>query len=651
MRFGTLFLLVLACSAMPLMGDVHASGTIARHGDELVIGSAADSARVTFSIDPARDAKSGKLSVRSLDDGSLWSIALTPADLGGAARTLVLPAGGYEVVAEVERHRPAAKELRVNASAKQALGALRLPATPVLRGVVRANGKPLAGARIELLPAGKGIVTDAAGAFSIAENAWPVALRVSRKGYGTKLVPIDGTEVDTTLQPIDLGAGATVRVQFVRGGYRGPLEVAIATRTDQGEPEWLATEKLAANESVAVFSDLDAGSYVVLTAGAEPLQRLTGIAVVGAGNDRTVKIEPRNGIARGRFTLGGKPLKNADITLVREGLRWTTGLRTDESGEFSSQVWERGEYDVAVRTSSVRVSYAGVLRVPDGAVLALAMDIPDRMVRGRVTASGAPVANATVILRAPDVGASRRSTTDAFGNFEFAAVQPGSYALNATASSFLRSEPATIVVAESDRRREVPIAMKTSHPRVIEVVDGRGIARGGATVVCAVGASIRSTAMTDVHGRATLGTPVDEESRVYVFPREGSIAIQTIPAAKSKSAIRVVVPPATASLEVQTRTTDGAAMPEVKLLVRFNGEVIPPEVATERQRAQGGDVQTNHDGIARMTAIPAGVYEVWPYRSSGEVEALLASSSALAAPVNINVRSGHNTATLRFRKR
>ena len=111
------------------------------------------------------------------------------------------------------------------------------------------------------------------------------------------------------------------------------------------------------------------------------------------------------------------------------------------------------------------------------------------------------------------------------------------------------------------------------------------------------------------------------------------------------------MPAANASLEVATLTTDGGALPDVSLLMRYNGQLLPPEVAAELQRQQGVAFGTNENGIARLANIPAGVYEFWPYRSEAEASALLASASALSAPIVVNVVTGENKATVRFQRK
>jgi hypothetical protein len=133
-----------------------------------------------------------------------------------------------------------------------------------------------------------------------------------------------------------------------------------------------------------------------------------------------------------------------------------------------------------------------------------------------------------------------------------------------------------------------------------------------------------------------------------VVPNEGSLAIRRLRTA-DEDVLRVSVPSGSASLEIVMLTTEGAALPDVGLLMRYNGELIPPEVGREIERYLGVALHTDANGTTTLPHIPPGVYEFWPYRSEGEAASIVAA--ALAAPINVNVVTGPNKATVRFRRR
>ncbi|HEX8617185.1 MAG TPA: hypothetical protein VF911_06345, partial [Thermoanaerobaculia bacterium] len=102
------------------------------------------------------------------------------------------------------------------------------------------------------------------------------------------------------------------------------------------------------------------------------------------------------------------------------------------------------------------------------------------------------------------------------------------------------------------------------------------------------------------------------------------------------------------SLLIRARTTDGAPMPPFSLLMRYNGALVPLEVAEELTVAQGLRLATGANSEALLQNIPGGSYEFWPYRTTEEAEAIVASSDGFAAPIQVNVRTGENKIAVNF---
>jgi hypothetical protein len=524
-----------------------------------------------------------------------------------------------------------------------------------VRGIVSdAAGKPVPNVRVTPLPAGEASLTDTNGTFVVDPKEWPEELLVAKRGLGTQRIAVPPAQTDVALKPIVMKNAATIRVRVARGAERGPLLVRITPNREEAEPQWVGIRRLAARETTASFTDLDAGAYTVLVEGDQPLKRISGFSVVGAGDTRTVDIQPKTGIAEARFTIGGKPFANGDVTLTRAGTRWETTLKTDAEGVYEGVVWDRGDFDVSVKGANVNAAFAGRVQIPDEPLARFAFDVADRRLSGRIVdAKGNPVASAQVALRmtGSHYAVTRRTRSDQEGRFVYDGVYAGALSVRANAPRYLRPDATELVLAESDKSREVTIVLADGYERTLQVVDGHGVAREEATILCATGSKVRAMTTTDANGRATIGTPADEESTLYVVPREGSLAIATLRARDERHSLRIIVPPANASLNIETLTTEGAPLPEVALLMRVNGDVVPPEVARELSRHQGINLMTNENGIATLLHIPAGVYEFWPYRTDEEAADLIATAAALAAPINVNVLAGENTATVRFRKR
>ena len=113
---------------------------------------------------------------------------------------------------------------------------------------------------------------------------------------------------------------------------------------------------------------------------------------------------------------------------------------------------------------------------------------------------------------------------------------------------------------------------------------------------------------------------------------------------------RVDLPRPSSSLRIVTRSTDGAPLPDVELLMSFNGTVVPPVVAQRIGVVQGLQLVTNADGEVVLHNIPAGWYQFWPYRGEEEAAAILAADS-IEAPIALNVKTGENTVAVDFQAR
>ena len=114
---------------------------------------------------------------------------------------------------------------------------------------------------------------------------------------------------------------------------------------------------------------------------------------------------------------------------------------------------------------------------------------------------------------------------------------------------------------------------------------------------------------------------------------------------------RVTLPRPSSSLRIVTRTTEGKPLPSVELLMRVNGELIPPAVADELLEQQGLALRTDERGEALLRNLPPGSYEFWPYSGESEAEAIVETAASLLAPIVVNVKTGENTIAVNFRAR
>lgn len=427
-------------------------------------------------------------------------------------------------------------------------------------------------------------------------------------------------------------SGATITVHVARNGDRSPLDVRLGLARDDREPAWMAVRHLTPSRGDVSFRDLGAGHYALLVEGPKPLQRVSAHAVVAANDDRTLTIGIQPRPFHGRFTLGGTPLANATVTL--HAADFTTSATTDARGLIDEPLWQGGDVRLKIDSPRLGAPYAAQVRLTGHLVL----DLEPRVVRGVVRGTnGEPVAGASIVLRAEDEDrrVPRRTTTNNKGEFRIDGVRPGSQSLRVSASGYLRGKPIEFQIAEREHVENV--VLDPGLGSSIEVVDASGRAIPGVTVVCATGNTIRSITRTDALGHAHVATPRDGNAMLFA----GLVAQR---AARSA---RMVIPPGSASLQLELLVTDGMPLTDLPLLVRYNGAIIPPEVA----RVLGIQQRTDARGRAVLSHVPPGVYELWPYRSDEEAEALMASESVLAAPIKLDVASGEHRATVRFKAR
>jgi hypothetical protein len=444
---------------------------------------------------------------------------------------------------------------------------------------------------------------------------------------------------------------ATLRVVVERNSVREPVEIALGVRTDDGEPpRWIAQQRLAVNATTATFSDLQGGRYSVMVSGDGPFKRLEVPAALGTAGTRMLRVALVPSRLRARVTLGGVPLSRATLRMASGEGDWIAEATTDDQGVLDTPLWQPGTFSVGVSAPSLPSVYPVEAQFGAGTI-DWHVDVPDRTVRGSVLdGDGKPVAGAAAILRSAgtDLIPTMRVPTDGDGAFIVRGVRAGEQTLRVVADGYLYATPLRFILGEADRERVVAVTLQPGITRRVDVVSADGEPVRDAVVVSAAGGIVGGTATTDTTGRALLPTAIGQSSVLYVFPREGSLAIVRPGDARE---LRVRVPPARGALRVDARTTAGAPLPNVALLLRIDGELVPPEVAKFLERARGLRLATDEDGMASLDRMPAGTYELWPYANEAEGEELLGTASTAPAPAVVELAGGESAVTLRFAAR
>lgn len=443
---------------------------------------------------------------------------------------------------------------------------------------------------------------------------------------------------------------ATIGVRVERGPYTGPLTLHLGQQDGDHEPHWISSRAVGA-EPVR-FEGLSGGMYVVALHGSAPTERFFQKINVGADDERTLRLNVPKRKLTGRLTMGGKPLGGVIVTLQHDTWNWTARLTADADGRISAPLWDEGDYFVDLREGSLTAPVK-LMAALEGTEAKLDVALPNRRIRGVVVdEQGKPIANVKVILRGEREGliAPIHILTAKDGRFDYPAIEPGRHTMRVNADGYLAADDLTFDVTAADEIVERRITLAAGTTRDLQIVDVHGRPIAGAIVLASTDGHVRALANTDAEGRTRIAIPKDTACAIWIVPNGGSLAAYRIERAAAAGVTRIVVPEATASLDVQTLLADGTPLPNVSFVLRYNGELAPVDVARLMRRG-GNSLSTNADGVASLGRIPSGTYELWPYMTPDEAAALVDAAAPAKAPVQVTVAEGQHRATLRFEKR
>lgn len=449
-------------------------------------------------------------------------------------------------------------------------------------------------------------------------------------------------------------AAANGVIEAAIRGTAQPLEIDLLRADESDSWKEVAHESLAAETRRVRFDGLDSGVYQIRVRGPLGTEVLGAKIAVGAQDTRrtTIAIEPVE--LTGRVTLGGTPLGEGAVFLTHPDFQWRAPIHIGTDGTFRVPLWQRGKYRYSIKTAAMATPFVSDIEL-DGASPRFTVDIPDGRIRGivRDQKSGSPVANAIVTL-ASKIGESEqhvRTKTDGAGRFDFTGIQDGEHTVRVYPPEHLESAPESFTLDRKTRLRELDVRLDPGRTVPLLVIDAGDDPVDQATVLAVADGKIRARAKTDEDGRTNIAVPEGEAATLFVVPAEGAFSVQRLSRDQQRGRVRVYLPPASSSLLIRARTTDDREMPPFSLLMRYNGELMPAEVADELGEVQGLRLATGPAGEALLQNIPAGSYEFWPYRTDEEAQSIAAAADVTAAPIVVNVRTGENKIAVKFASR
>lgn len=582
-----------------------------------------------------------------------WSHMLDPGQ-DTSIRELRLPVGAFTLELLADGYKPVKRTLTTREEDAVHLGNLTMQEAPVITGQVvdRATGEPLATAVI-LSPDQKTLaLPDAMGRFSITlVDEELQAVRVEAPGRAPRIVGLDNMLTASSLGIIELSVagGALIKVVFPETAP-AKVDITIVDTTDPNEHVTIARHTVPPHETEARFEHLEPGEYIVIVKGGTALERVGAKISVEAGsvNEKTVAIRPRPIVVT--TLLGTNPLPAATVHITHTTAGWTTELQTDAGGEFVGPIWQDGDLLAAVSTATMPQPHVTIDSVR-AAVGKWELAVPDRRIVGRVVdqQTSRPIPNARLALSTRSEAATLNvdATTREDGTFEFMAVRPGRQTLSVTADGYLRPQPLAFMVEPGDQRVERLFQLASGVARRLLVRTSQGAPVVGATVYAVAADNVIASAATDASGIAELPVPADASVTAYAFPREGSFGIARLPRETETAAdpVAVMIPPALANLHVMVRDPSGAPIPDVRCVVRYDGEFLPVSLLRLHRLAQ----PSTDDGSTTLPRLPVGYYELWPYRSPQEALAIIAANGESPLRLGLRVGPGLNRATFELR--
>jgi hypothetical protein len=453
-----------------------------------------------------------------------------------------------------------------------------------------------------------------------------------------------------------LAATATTPGGAIEATIRGtsqPLEVELLLRNPSDDWDEVEHQSLPASVRRVRFEKLASGIYQIRIRGPVPTEQLGTKIAIGNGDVRRTTITIQPFTVSGRVTFGGTNLGAGVLVLRHPELRWRTAIAINADGTFRVPFWQRGTFTSDVRGPALPTSFNDTVELAEGtANVALNIAIPDGRITGivRDLKSGAPVPNAVIGLQTDIANGEQhvRLTTGPDGKFDFVGIRYGKHIVRVYPPQHLEPEPVAFTLDDAQRLRELDVRVDTGRAVALTVIDRDNDPVANAKVFAVTDGKLRARTTTDEDGRATVAVPAGESATLVVVGEAGPFGMLRVPRDQESGRLQLHLPRSTSSLLIHAQTTTGATMPQFSLLMRYNGVLVPTEVAEELGNIQGVQLVTDPNSDVLLQNIPSGSYEFWPYRTDDEAESIVSSADAVLAPIQVNVKTGENKIAVKF---
>jgi hypothetical protein len=588
------------------------------------------------------------------DGSSSWRWRIGAADVA-RPHVVYAPAGNYELKLGAKRHLVLVHP-RVTLQRREAavLGTLTfLPATEISGYVFDAKERTaIRGAVVGNMDGKRLAVTDRDGRFRFESDENVLrAIVVTAEGFAERGVGIDRGGSDIELDPIPLDHGRSLALNVDRSAVEEITNVTVELfRRLDGPPNRakairLRSETLPHDASGIRFDHLAPGVYVVVLKGKGGLQQVARFVQVEEAREtlETIRIDARRvriAVLHGRQPMPEAKLLFDDKANLRVSRILTAEATTNAEGIVDQEIWLDGTPTINVTHRSLSSAFFYRPRSASGI---WTIEIPHQsvLVKTYDADTGAALEGATVIhaYHADDgervSGFPNRVAAD--GTVRLTGLHHGLHTLTVSAPGYSPSAPRELTLRDVKEEQTIAIALSRQKGIRVTVVDSNGIPQPDALVLdgfVQLGTNPRSFVQTDAKGEFVLDTAPNERRHLAVIPNSGSLLMTTVVAdERGGGETKLVIPRPAGALRVTAVSKEGEPV-LIRYVLRYNGTFIPP-AAVESKELQQRMVFVSETIPYLVDRLPAGKYEIWPWHTPRDLEAIQRGGVSPAATVQL----------------